>query len=315
MKILVTGGAGFIGSHVAEALLDVGHDVHVIDDLSSGFRRNVPDSAVLHVCDIRGEEAAVLIGEHEFDVLVHHAAQMDVRASVRNPRYDADVNIGGTLNLIEAGRRNGLEKVVFASTGGAIYGEPDYIPQDEEHSQHPLSPYGITKLATEKYLRYYEHVHDLQFVALRYANVYGPRQNAHGDAGVVAIFSNMMLKGEQPTINGSGEQTRDYVFVKDVVRANLKAIEYDASGIFNIGTSKETSVNELFEFIQTATGVDIAPQHGPAKPGEQQRSVLSFDRARDQLSWVPHMDVKNGVHETVRWFESRRGEIESASVE
>jgi UDP-glucose 4-epimerase len=315
MKILVTGGAGFIGSHIAEALLDVGHEVHVMDDLSSGFRRNVPSDAVLHVCDIRGDEAAELFTKHEFKVLMHHAAQMDVRASVRNPRYDADVNIGGTLNLLEAGRRNGLKKVVFASTGGAIYGEPEYVPQDEEHSLHPLSPYGITKLATEKYLRYYRHVHDIEFVALRYANVYGPRQNAQGDAGVVAIFSNMMLQGEQPTINGSGTQTRDYVFVKDVVKANLEAIKHDGSGIFNIGTSKETTVNELFEYIRTAAGVDVAPQRGPAKPGEQERSVLSFERAKDELGWAPSLDIRDGVQETVRWFASRLDTVSSASPE
>jgi len=304
MKILVTGGAGFIGSHIADALLERGHDVHVMDDLSSGVRRNVPSDAVLHVCDIRGEEAAELFDEHQFEVLVHHAAQMDVRASVRDPRYDADVNIGGTLNLLEAGRRSGLRKVVFASTGGAIYGEPEYVPQDEEHSQQPLSPYGITKLATEKYLHYYKHAHDISFVALRYANVYGPRQNAQGDAGVVAIFTRMMLEGKQPTINGTGEQTRDYVFVKDIVEANLQAIDHASSGIFNIGTSKETSVNELFEYVREATESDADPVHGPAKPGEQERSVLSFEKARNTLSWMPDTDIRDGIRETVRWFES-----------
>jgi UDP-glucose 4-epimerase len=178
-----------------------------------------------------------------------------------------------------------------------------------------VSPYGITKLSTEKYLHYYKEVHDLQFVALRYANVYGPRQNAHGDAGVVAIFTNMMLRGKQPTINGSGRQTRDYVFVEDVVRANLKAIEYDSSGIFNVGTSKETSVNELFEYIRRATGVDVTPEYGLTKPGEQERSVLSFQKANDELSWVPTTDVEEGVRETVRWFESRVNEVSSASAE
>jgi UDP-glucose 4-epimerase len=244
MKSIVTGGAGFIGSHVADALLNDGHEVHILDNLSTGRRDNVPEQAVLHVHDIRSKDAAHLIEAGEFDVLVHHAAQMDVRASVRDPRYDADVNIGGFLNLLEAGRKSGLKKVIFASTGGAIYGEPEYVPQDEDHPQRPLSPYGITKLSAEKYLHFYKHQHDLDFVALRYANVYGPRQNPHGDAGVVAIFTREMLENGDPVVNGSGEQTRDYVFVQDVVRANLGALNYSGCGIFNVGPGgKQASIS------------------------------------------------------------------------
>jgi UDP-glucose 4-epimerase len=302
MKILVTGGAGFIGSHVADALLTHGHDVHVLDDLSTGTRRNVPDHAPLHVLDIRSQAAADLIQKERFDSLIHHAAQLDVRASVADPRYDADVNIGGFLNLIEAGRHAGLQKVVFASTGGAIYGEPDYTPQDEHHEQRPISPYGITKLATEKYLHYYLHQFGIDGVCLRYANVYGPRQNAHGDAGVVAIFTRKMLDGGQPTINGTGNQTRDYVYVGDVVRANLMALSYEGSNVFNIGTGTETSVLELFDHLNDLTGANLDHHFAPAKPGEQQRSVLSYEWAQTTLGWQPRVSLREGLTQTVDWF-------------
>lgn len=308
MKILVTGGAGFIGSHVADALLDDGHRVHVLDDLSSGRKANVPDAAILHVHDIRTEAAASLVTQGAFDVLVHHAAQMDVRASVADPGFDADVNIRGFLNLAEAGRKSGLKKIVFASTGGAIYGEPDYTPQDEEHPVRPLSPYGITKLCTEKYLYFYQQQYGIDYVALRYANVYGPRQNPHGEAGVVAIFTQRMLNGEQPIINGEGTQTRDYVYVGDVVAANRAALAYDGSGVFNVGTGVETDVNALFRTIRDLTGADIPEEHGPAKPGEQQRSVLGYDRAQQALGWTPTVDVGEGLRRTVAWFKQQHEE-------
>jgi UDP-glucose 4-epimerase len=303
MHILVTGGAGFIGSHVTDALLDRGHTVHVLDDLSTGRAANVPDAAPLHQYDIRSDQAAALVERERFDALVHHAAQMDVRASVADPSFDADVNVRGFLNLAEAGRKNGLKKILFASTGGAIYGEPDYTPQDEKHPVRPLSPYGITKLCAEKYLYFYEHQYGLDYVALRYANVYGPRQNPHGEAGVVAIFTQRMLKGDQPIINGDGKQTRDYVFVGDVVRANLAALNYDESGVFNVGTGVETNVNELFQTIRELTGADIPEEHGDAKPGEQQRSVLGYERAKRELDWSPQVDVGEGLRRTVEWFE------------
>lgn len=303
MKILVTGGAGFIGSHVADALLEEGHTVHVLDDLSSGREANVPDGAPLHAFDIRSEEAAALIERERYEVLVHHAAQMDVRASVADPGFDADVNVRGFLHLAEAGRKHGLEKILFASTGGAIYGEPDYAPQDEAHPVRPLSPYGITKLCTEKYLYFYEQQYGIDYVALRYANVYGPRQNPHGEAGVVAIFTQRMLGGGQPVINGDGKQTRDYVYVGDVVRANLAALDYEGSGIFNVGTGIETNVNQLFRTIRTLTGADIPEEHGPAKPGEQQRSVLGYEKAKRELNWTPEVDLDEGLRRTVEWFE------------
>lgn len=306
MTILVTGGAGFIGSHIADALVERGHDVHILDDLSSGRRANVPEDAVLHVMDVRAPEVKELMNTHQFEVLVHHAAQMDVRASVADPGYDADVNIRGFLNLMEAARPHDLQKVIFASTGGAIYGEPVYTPQDEDHPLRPLSPYGITKLATEKYLHFYRHHHNIESVILRYANVYGPRQDAQGDAGVVAIFARQMLEGTEPTINGTGRQTRDYVFVEDVVQANLAALDYDGGGTFNVGTAKETTVNALFRLIRAEADSSVAMTHGPGKPGEQKRSVLGYERAMQELGWTPSVPIEDGLAQTVDWFRNQR---------
>ncbi len=304
-KILVTGGAGFIGSHVAEALLKQGHIVHILDNLSSGREENVPEGAVLHCLDVRDAAVFTLFAQERYTVLVHHAAQMDVRQSVADPKFDADVNIMGLLNLMEAGRQNGLRKVIFASTGGAIYGEPDYVPQDEDHPVRPLSPYGITKLASEKYLYFYEQQYGVSYVALRYANVYGPRQNPHGEAGVVAIFTQRMLEGRQPVINGSGEQTRDFVYVGDVVAANLAALAYEGSGVFNIGTGIETSINELFRLIRDLIDPAVPEVHGEAKPGEQQRSVLGYARAQAVLGWRPQVSLREGLQRTVAWFQAR----------
>jgi UDP-glucose 4-epimerase len=314
MKILVTGGAGFIGSHVTDALLAHNHEVHVLDNLSSGRRANLPDDVPLHVHDIRAEESKTLFARHNYQVLIHHAAQMDVRASVNNPGTDAEINIGGFLNLMEAGRQHDLEKVVFASTGGAIYGEPEYTPQDEHHPLKPLSPYGIAKLTTEKYLSFYQQQYGIQSICLRYANVYGPRQSPQGEAGVVAIFSSQMLKGHSPTINGSGTQTRDYVYVGDVVRANVAALNHESSGAFNVGTACETSVNDLFHMIRAEANADCEKVHGPAKPGEQQRSVLDYSKAAELLDWTPEVDIRDGLSRTVDWFRSQRmGEAPDAS--
>ncbi len=305
MKILVTGGAGFIGSHVTDALIGAGHAVHVLDDLSSGRRENVHEMAVFHEADIRSDRAAKLFESEGFRVLVHHAAQMDVRRSVADPRFDADVNLIGFLNLMEAGRLHGLEKVVFSSTGGAIYGEPEYVPQDEAHPVRPLSPYGITKLCAERYLYYYQQQYGVSYVTLRYANVYGPRQNPHGEAGVVAIFTERMLEGEQPVVYGDGEQTRDYVFVRDVVQANVKALAYDGSGTFNVGTGIETNVNELFRRIRDRVEPSAEAVHEKGRPGEQRRSVLDYGHARRRLGWRPKTDLESGLDETVKWFEER----------
>jgi len=306
MKILVTGGAGFIGSHVSDALVAGGHEVHVLDDLSGGFETQIPGDATLHKMDVRQEDVELLWKEEGFEVMFHLAAQMDVRRSVADPRYDADVNVGGLLNLMEAGRKHGLKKVVFSSTGGAIYGEPDTVPQTEEHALQPLSPYGITKLCSEKYLFFYESTYGIEYVALRYGNVYGPRQNPHGEAGVVAIFCERMLDGRQPVVNGDGKQTRDYVHVKDVVAANLSALGHQGSGVFNVGTSIETDVVTLFEHLRDELAPAMPTEHGPGKPGEQRRSVLSYAYTQEVLGWAPTIDVRTGLQETARWFKAKR---------
>jgi UDP-glucose 4-epimerase len=305
MTALVTGGAGFIGSHVADALIEKGQEVHVLDDLSTGRRHNIPSDASFFEKDIRSDEAAALVEKNQYEFLVHHAAQMDVRRSVEDPSFDADVNIRGLLNLIEAGVGNGLRKVVFASTGGAIYGEPEYTPQDINHQLQPQSPYGVAKLSAEKYLSYYQQQYDLDCVSLRYANVYGPRQNSYGEGGVVAIFAREMLTGEQPVIYGDGEQTRDFVYVGDVVRANLEALDFCGSGVFNVGTSQETSVNKLFRKIREKTESTIEKKHEPPKPGEQQRSVLGIKKASQELGWSPKVSLNQGLDETVSWFEEK----------
>ena len=310
MKILVTGGAGFIGSHVSDALLDAGHEVHVMDNFAGGRRENVPSKAVLHELDIRSREAAAICSSERFDVMYHLAAQMDVRRSVADPAFDADVNIVGFLSLMEAARGS-LKKIVFSSTGGAIYGEPDYAPQDERHPVRPISPYGIAKLATEKYLYFYNQVYGLDYVALRYGNVFGPRQNPHGEAGVVAIFAERMLRGEDVWINGSGSQTRDYVFVDDVVGANVSALTYDGTGVFNIGTGIETDVNFLFRTIRDLTNADIPERHADPKPGEQMRSVLGCKLALDHLDWRPLVSIEAGLKNTVGWFSEQLDEVKA----
>lgn len=302
MKILVTGGAGFIGSHVVDAYINDGHSVTVIDNLSMGNLKNVNPKARFIKMDIRDEKIKDVFQEEKFEIVNHHAAQMDVRKSVEDPIYDASVNILGVLNLLENCKNNGVRKFVFASTGGAIYGEQDYFPADEEHPLRPLSPYGITKLATEKYLYYYENVYGLRYVILRYANVYGPRQNPHGEAGVVAIFTKKMLEGQQPQINGDGKQTRDYVYVEDVVKANLLALNYDKSEIFNIGTGIETDVNTLFHKIRSYTGSNCEEFHAPPKKGEQLRSVLDYSKIKKELGWEPKIKIEEGLKLTVEFF-------------
>jgi len=302
MKIILTGGAGFIGSHVANALLSDGHNVHVIDDLSAGQRGYLKPRIKLHVYDIRSKAAAECIARERFDVLVHHAAQVNVRHSVADPLFDAQINVFGFLNLLEAARQNGLQKVVFASSGGAIYGEPNYAPQDEQHALQPLSPYGITKLVAEKYLFFYQQQYGIPSLVLRYANIYGPRQNPFGEAGVVAIFMQRMLAGERPFINGDGLQTRDYTYVGDVVRANLAALRYEGTGVFNVGTSTETDVVTLFRMVRDLVNPEIEASHVEGKPGEQNRSVLCCKLAECELGWTPRVDLREGLKLTLDWF-------------
>jgi UDP-glucose 4-epimerase len=302
LNIVVTGGAGFIGSHVSDALVNAGHRVVVLDDLSSGFEKNVPKGAALEVADIRSEKAANVITQVKPDVIYHLAAQMDVRKSVYDPSFDADVNIRGPLNLLEAGRKVGLKQVVFSSTGGAIYGDQDIYPADETHKEWPLSPYGITKLALEKYLFYYHKQYGLNATCLRYANVYGPRQNAHGEAGVIAIFCTKLLSSTVPTIYGDGENTRDFVYVGDVAAANLAALGLDGYRTYNIGTGIESSVNDIYGVIAGIVGTKQPPNYGDARPGEVRRSCITAAKIRHELGVPISTTLSSGLEKTVDWF-------------
>ncbi len=303
--VCITGGAGFIGSHLADAFVAEGCEVHVLDDLSGGRRENVPAEAEIHVLDIRSREAAELLEGGGFDLLVHQAAQMDVRRSVADPMFDAGVNVVGSLNLLEGARRGGVRQVLFASTGGAIYGEQECFPAAEGHPLRPVSPYGVSKLAVERYLFYYFTSYGLDACCLRYANVYGERQNPHGEAGVVAIFLERLLSGETPRINGDGLQTRDYVHVSDVVKANLAAVGRSGFGTYNVGTSVESSVVDLYHGLARALGLEVEPEFGPAKSGEQRRSSIDASRLRAELGVEPPLDLEAGFARTVAWFEAR----------
>jgi UDP-glucose 4-epimerase len=302
VKVLVTGGAGFIGSHLTDVFLDAGHEVWALDDLSTGRRENLRAEVRLVVLDIRSPDAARLLESERFEVVCHLAAQMDVRRSVTDPRFDAEVNIAGFLNLLEAARKSGVRKVVFSSTGGAIYGDQDVYPAPESHPTRPVSPYGVSKASGELYLGYYRAQYGLASVALRYANVYGPRQNPHGEAGVVAIFSERLLRGETCIINGTGKQTRDFVYGPDVARANLLAATSEVEGPINIGTGIETDVNRLYALLARAAGVDRPAQHAPAKPGEQMRSSVDPSLAGKVLGWRPAVALEEGLQRTVGWF-------------
>jgi len=302
MKVLVTGGAGFIASHIVDAYVARGHAVTVVDDLSSGRRDNVNPKAELIVADLRQRETVDALRGRGFDLVNHHAAQIDVRVSVADPAADAELNVVATLRLFEAMRADGVKKIIFASSGGATYGEPEYAPQDEKHPTRPVSPYGCAKLAIDQYLYFFKTVYGLKSVSLRYGNVYGPRQRKDGEAGVVAIFGGAMLEGQTPRINGDGRQTRDYVFVHDLVRANMVASERELEGIYNVGTGVETSVNELFAELRNATGFDRDAEHGPAKPGEQMRSVLDATKLRTEGGLPPFVTLRDGIAETVAWL-------------
>ncbi len=304
MRIVITGGVGFIGSHVSQAFINRGHATTGIDNLSSGRIENLSPGADLLEADIRSGEAHDLIEHGNFDLLVHHAAQMDVRRSTQDPRFDADVNISGTLNLLEAAVKGGVKQVIFASTGGAIYGEQDVFPADEDHPTRPVSPYGVSKLAGERYLYYFHVQHGLNVTCLRYANVYGERQNPHGEAGVVAIFMQRLLSGELTTIFGDGGQTRDYVHVSDVVRANLAAVGVDGFHIYNVGTGVETSVVELHQHVSRACGVEQEAQFAAAKPGEQRRSVVDPGRGRSALGLPQSLALSDGLERTADFFKT-----------
>jgi UDP-glucose 4-epimerase len=305
MKVLVTGGAGFIGSHVCDEFAQQGHQVVALDNLSTGAKENLSSRIPLIELDIRSSQAAAYIEREKPDVVCHLAAQMDVRRSVQDPRFDAEVNILGTLNLLEASRRASVKKVIFSSTGGAIYGEQEIFPAPESHPTRPVSPYGVSKAAGELYLGYYRSAYGLPSVALRYANVYGPRQNPHGEAGVVAIFSQRLVAGQTCTIFGDGRQTRDFVYGPDVARANYLAFERDFVGPINVGTGIETDVNRLYALLAEAAGSSERPRYAAAKPGEQRRSSVDFSLARKVLGWQPTVGVEDGLQETLAFFRHR----------
>ena len=302
MKILVTGGAGFIGSHVCDRYLGAGHEVFALDNLSSGKKENLAPSVRLLELDIRSPEAARWIEQNTPDVLCHLAAQMDVRRSVEDPRFDAESNILGMLNLLEAARKAKVRKVIFSSTGGAIYGEQDVFPATEAHATRPVSPYGVSKASGELYLGYYRAQYGLASVALRYSNVYGPRQNPHGEAGVVAIFAERLVTQKPCTIFGEGKQSRDFVFGKDVARANLLAFEHDYVGAVNIGTGIETDINQLYRHLADAAGSRQTATHAPGKPGEQLRSCIDNRLAKKVLGWEPTVQLAEGLGQTLDFF-------------
>ncbi len=314
-RALVTGGAGFIGSHIADALLDRGFHVVILDDLSTGRRQNVPAAAEFMPLDVRSADAARVVREGGFDVVVHQAAQIDVRRSVTDPVHDASINILGALNLLEAVRAAARRpRFVFASTGGAIYGDFVTPPNVEEYAKDPDSPYGIAKLAVEHYLAYYGRVHGVEGAVLRYANVYGPRQDPHGEAGVVAIFCNRLLDGKPLTVFGDGKQTRDYVHVKDVAAANVAVAtaalpppgRLDVRAM-NIGTGIETDVLTLAETLRRVSGRDAAIEFAPARPGEQRRSAVSIGKVQQRLGWQPQRTLEVGLKETFEYFFAARG--------
>ena len=304
MKILVTGGAGFIASQIADAYIREGHDVYILDNLSTGFEKNINPKAHFIKSDISSPAILDLFGKEKFDVVNHHAAQIDVRKSVNDPIFDANTNILGTINLLQCCIKTGVKKFMFASTGGAVYGEQEYFPADEKHPTNPVSPYGITKLTIEKYLFFYKNEYGLNHTILRYANVYGPRQNPFGEAGVVAIFTSKLLKNENPIINGEGKQTRDYVFVEDVVRANVITLNSNSSDIYNVGTNVETSVNELFAKLNEISGGKAIEKHGPSPKGEQARSVITSDKLLKKFDWKPSIKIDEGLKKTFDYFKS-----------
>jgi UDP-glucose 4-epimerase len=302
-RVLVTGGAGFIGSHIVDALIQTGeYEVDVVDNLYSGFRENVHPKANFFEMDIVDPEIVEWIARQKYHLIFHQAAQMDVRKSVQDPTFDAKVNIIGSIHILEGARRGGTQKIIFASSGGTCYGEQQEFPATEDHPLQPLSPYGVAKVSVEKYLYVYAHAYGLNYVSLRYANVYGPRQNPHGEAGVVAIFIKKMLQNDNPIINGDGFQTRDFIYVEDVVKANLLAIDYPENDVFNIGTGIETSVNEIFHLLNQQFGNQFEEIHGPPKPGEQRRSVLNCTKAKEKLKWTPSVRLSEGLKHTVQWF-------------
>ncbi len=314
MRVLVTGGAGFIGSALVERLLAEGWDVDVVDDLSTGSLPNLAEARAQRTprctfqrLDVRSAGMIELMAHRKPELVFHLAAQASVTVSVADPALDADVNVVGSLRVLEGARAAGARKVVFAGSGGTLYGTPQTIPTPETHPQHPVSPYGVSKKAVVDYLHYYREVHELDYTVLALANVYGPRQDPHGEAGVVAIFAGKLLAGQTPTIYGDGKQTRDFVFVEDVADAFVRAADQGGGLIVNIGTGVETSVQELYDLMAGSLGFQEAPRYDPPRPGELRRSALDPARAGSQLGWRPWTPLEEGLGRTIQWFEGQTG--------
>lgn len=309
MKVLVTGGAGFIGSHLVDALIDRGHQVVVVDNLSTGFIDNINPAAKFYQMSVCDPGLAEVFKQERPEIVSHQAAQMIIERSVRNPMFDAQENILGSLNVIFNCIRFGVKKVIYASSGGAVYGEPKYLPVDEEHSINPVSEYGISKHTVEHYLRLYGLRNGLNYVVLRYPNVYGPRQNPHGEAGVVAIFGSQMLRGERPTIFGSGDKTRDYTYVLDIVEANLLSMEQGEPATYNLGTRLETSDQEMFNTLAQAVAYTGSPVYASVRPGEVHRICLDSSKARKELGWKPRFTLREGISQAVEYYKGLAGRI------
>jgi len=307
MRILVTGGAGFIGSHVADRYIELGHEVAVLDDLSSGKRENVNPRAKLFRMSLLDERLAGAFDEFRPEAVSHHAAQVNVRRSVDAPELDTTVNVVGSVRLFQAAAAHGCGKVIYASSGGACYGDPPKLPAREDTPVRPLCPYGVSKYAAEKYLQLYGALNGLRFTVLRYANVYGPRQDSHGEAGVVAIFSELLLEGKAPTIFGDGTKTRDYVFVSDIVQANVLALDRGDGGVYNVGAGREVSDDEIFAAVRDAVGVKIEPVHSEFRAGEVRRIALDASRIRDEFGWRPRVALEQGVPKAVEFYRAKRG--------
>ena len=307
MKICVTGGAGFIASHIADKYLELGHDVVILDNLITGKIENVNPKAKFIEIDITDDKILDIFKEEKFDILCHYAAQMDVRRSVANPKFDAHTNIVGGLNLYEAAKETGVKKIIFASSGGTVYGEQDYFPADENHPRRPCSPYGIAKASNELYLAYYNDVYGIKSVIYRYGNVYGARQNPFGEAGVIAIFAMKMLSGEMPIINGTGLQTRDYIHIEDVVSANVLALEDNVQGTYNVCFGTETNVVEILAAINKALNMSAPETHGEAKAGEQMRVYIAWDKINKDYGWKPKYNLDEGIAKTMEFFKDKYG--------
>jgi len=306
MKIVVTGGAGFVGSHIVDAYVTAGHQVVVVDDLSTGKRENVHAGARLVQMDINDPGLIGLFQAEQPDVVNHHAANACVSRSVREPRFDATQNVLGTLNVLEAARQAEVGKVIYISSGGAMYGKVETLPMDEEHPSNPVSPYALSKHSGERYVQLYGEVHGQRWTCLRYANVYGPRQDPYGEAGVVAIFCQNLLDGVAPEIQWDGEQTRDFVYVDDCARANLLAVAGGDGQAYNVGTGTGTSINALFQTLMDVTGQDLTPRRGPRRPGDARHSYLDCQKIERDLAWRAEVDLREGLEKTWNHFAQQR---------